>query len=263
MDDQKSLHRKLTSIWSIQRIFFSRSGPLTRLLQLGFGGITRVLQVLGLKRFAHQLLVYRLEQIDLYTNAAQNLFDKALRSSNYSLFVDFGAHIGEQVVQALPHLDVIAFEPDPRAFAKLTENVNGVGGVVHSINLNRCAVSTKNGIARLGYSDKAPEKTGGSTLSLSKTGFSGRYGVQCPTVDACDILDSVLSPESTILKIDIEGAEYSVLRRIMKHTKFRKLGLVFVEFHEHKLRGQYFLGFFLTLGLWSRGFTRKRLIEWH
>lgn len=263
MDDQKSLHHKLTSIWSIQRIFFSRSGLLTRLLQRGFGGITRVLQVIGLKRFADQLLAYRLAQIELYRNTAQNLFDRALRSSNYSLFVDFGAHTGEQVVQALPYMDVVAFEPDPRAFVKLTENVDGVSGVVHSANLNRRAVSTKNGIARLGYSDKAPEKTGGSTLSLSKIGFSGRHGVECPTVDACDILDSVLSPESTILKIDIEGAEYSVLRRMMKHTKFRKLGLVFVEFHERKLRGRYFLGFFLTLGLWSRGLTRRRLIEWY
>jgi FkbM family methyltransferase len=263
MDDQDSLHRNLTSMWSVQRIMFSRSGLLTRLLQFGFGGITRILRLIGLKRLADQLLVFRLTQIETYSETKQNFFDSALHSAKYTLFVDFGAHTGEQVVQALPHMDVIAFEPDPRAFAKLIENVNGIRSVVHSTSLHQSAVSTKNGIARLGYSDMSPEKTGGSTLTRSKIGFSGRYGVECPTVDVLDVLDSVLSPESTILKVDIEGAEYLVLRRMMRHHKFRQLGLVFVEFHEHKLRGRYFWGLCLTLGLWSRGLTRKRLIEWH
>ena len=193
----------------------------------------------------------------------KNFFELSIKSGKYSTFLDFGAHTGEQVIQTAPLMDVIAYEPDPRAFSLLVKNVESIGSTGHHIELNQCALSVSSGLARLGYSDQNPDKTGGSTLALSKGGFSGLNGVECRTVDARSVLDRLDKPESTILKMDIEGAEYKVLRHLITHEKFRKLGLIFVEFHERKMRGGSIHGILLWANIRLKGLAKSRFIEWY
>ena len=257
------LKRDLTAVTSVPRLFFSRSGLVSRMTQLSFGVLTRFCLAIRLQGIAELLREYRSEQVESHRRSCQQLFEAAVVSSDFSLFLDFGAHTGEQVTQACQFMDVIAFEPDPRAFSRLTKCVDNLPLGHKTPKLRQCAVSTRNGVARLAYSDVSPEKTGGSTLASTKSEFSGENGTECETVDVLDIVKSLTSPESTILKMDIEGEEYQVLKRMMKHPHFRKLGLIFVEFHERKMRGGMFLGLLLTLRLWKSGLTRSRVIEWY
>ena len=189
-------------------------------------------------------------------------FDDSLISGEYDLFVDFGAHLGEQVLVAQKHMEVWGFEPDTRVFQRLIQNTHGDEKSSNRVSIRNAAISDVAGYALLSYSDKDATSTGGSTLETDKSGHTGGVGAICETVDVIDVLSHISSPQRTIIKIDIEGAEYRVLRRMMQHSHFSQFGLIFVEFHERKMARGTRLGMALTASLWSRGLRRSRLIEW-
>jgi len=262
LNNQLKVTSKITAPWFVPRLLFSRTGLFSRVVQLLFGITTRACKVLGLNASFDALQRWRLKQTDLYRTLCLESFELALKSGKYSTLLDFGAHTGEQVIQASQFMNVIAYEPDPRAFTLLSANVDRIRPTTHHIALHQSAVSTSHGRARLGFLDDAPEKTGGSTLVLTKERFSGQYGIECSTTDAGEILNQLDSPEATILKMDIEGAEYKVLHHLVRNTNFRRLGLVYVEYHERKLKWQSLHGFTLYAHLRLRGVPRSRLIEW-
>jgi len=118
--------------------------------------------------------------------------------------VDLGAHIGASVAffkSQRPTALIHAFEPDPRNFWKLERNVGHLPGVF----LYREAVSDQRGTAVLYASSQS------WSSSLVHLPPDGRP-VTVPTRTLGEICQAAGAGGVDLLKLDIEGAEYSVLR---------------------------------------------------
>jgi FkbM family methyltransferase len=126
-----------------------------------------------------------------------------------SVYWDIGAWIGPTVITAaLLCQTVCAFEPDPVAYRALIQNLtNNRLTNVRAFNL---AVSTTNGIA--------PMRSFGTGLgdSMSSLLAGATAGEAWPvTTVTLDTLTSALScPVPTVIKVDIEGGEFTLLPAI-------------------------------------------------
>ena len=121
--------------------------------------------------------------------------------------LDLGAHIGGFALQAARHLGcrrIVAIEAMPDNFQLLSDNVaaNGLGDIVHPLH---GAVLDRDGEAIL----SAPRShTGVARVEAHATEFS----VTVPALDARRIVAEI--GHIDLLKIDIEGAEIAVFRRL-------------------------------------------------
>ena len=242
---------------------FSRGGLGTLGLQKLIGGLSRILKLLGLKRFSQNIQERKTAAISKYQSWCVAFLAEALQSNHYNLFVDFGAHVGEQTFVANEYMRAIAFEPDPRAYEILVGMQPVRIDPKFQLTLENKAISTYTGVGQINLLDSNPGKTGGSTIQRNKMGFSGSNSMECALFDVWEVLDTIEEPAKCIIKIDIEGAEYSVLKRMVGHPKFRDLGLIFVEYHERKMKNGHWLSLNLTASFWLKRIRRSRLIEWH
>ena len=123
--------------------------------------------------------------------------------------VDIGAHLGIYTLYALRELSghgrVYSFEPTPRTFALLRDNVQ-VNGYLESgmVHFDERAVSDRAG--RTEFTAYA-ENSGHNTL------FGGQAGGEAMVVETVS-LDEALAAEAAVavVKIDAEGAEPFILR---------------------------------------------------
>jgi len=131
--------------------------------------------------------------------------------------VDVGAHDGLLTVpfSRLPGSRVLAFEPLPRAFARLVRAVGEAhgGGIPPHVALHPEALGDQAGEITLSLPvlDGEAQEQWASTAKDYK-GFEGRrISVERLRVPL-RTLDSLALPDVTHLKVDAEGAEYEVFR---------------------------------------------------
>ena len=138
-------------------------------------------------------------------------------SSKQPVIYDCGANVGVSVLyfkQLHPAATIKAFEPDPKVFACLSENVaaNKVQGVEL---VNKAVWINSDGIS---FGSEGAD--GGSIY------FEGNR-TTLPSVRLKDLLAA--ESEIDLLKIDIEGAEVEVLKDCA--SELRKVRNLFVEYH--------------------------------
>ena len=155
---------------------------------------------------------------------------------------DCGANIGDVTVPlAETGATVHAFEPDPHAFARLSERVAGRDNVI----LHDAAVGVSSGRIRLMRAvnfDVNPE--GGSVKS---TVVSGGRKINEEAGAAIDValiaLPDLIRAEAAkaggeiaFLKMDIEGAERDLLEHMQAEGLFDLVRLTVAETHENKFK---------------------------
>ncbi len=126
--------------------------------------------------------------------------------SSGSMMIDVGAyvgHIGLLLSDLIDPADIIAFEPSPIAFARLTENWRANGW--DTGNLFQAAVGRHAGT---GFVPNLSTPTTTNTVSVTATADS-TYAVPLKRLD--DLRDLWHGREIGVLKIDVEGAELEVL----------------------------------------------------
>lgn len=150
--------------------------------------------------------------------------------------VDCGANVGRYTeVLARAGARVFAFEPNPDAFAVLSQRMSGYPNVVC---INK-AVAAEEGTARLylhenAASDPVHWSTGSSLLSVKSNVNADTY-VEVEVVDFIEFLVSLNSPVA-LVKMDIEGAEVALLDRLLEQPQaLAAIGRLFVETHDHKI----------------------------
>jgi FkbM family methyltransferase len=127
-----------------------------------------------------------------------------------AVVVDVGAHVGQFTLIASeavgPRGSVLAFEPDPRTFAYLDENVrrNGCRNVVCS----RSALAQEAADSFLYLSDVS--NVGCNSLRKTLRHSGGSIPVQTQRLD--DYVVAAGIERIDLLKVDVEGAELDVLR---------------------------------------------------
>ncbi len=133
--------------------------------------------------------------------------------------VDVGAQVGIYSLTAAAlrsDIPIHALEPNPYAYARLRihKNINGF----HNIVEHCVAAVSKAGISRLSWNERGWISSG-AALFKPEGSPSQDEQVQNVLVEAVrldDILEGVTLGERPLVKIDVEGAEWSALKGMLK-----------------------------------------------
>lgn len=150
--------------------------------------------------------------------------------SDSPFIIDCGANIGLATLyfkQVWPNAEVIAIEPDPSIFNCLNDNINNFGcdqGVI----TKRAAVWThSNGVEF--------DVEGGFSGQIKSHGHSNvKTTITVPSIQLKELIANTSKVD--LLKIDIEGAEFEVLKDIS--ITLEKVDNIFIEYHSHQKEEQ-------------------------
>ena len=180
---------------------------------------------------AVDLLGYRLE----YTNQSHALFlvHEIFVNGAYQFdssnprprIVDCGANVGAALLffkAFRSDAEVLAFEPDPTTFARLKQTIasNHLQGVI----AENAAVGEKEGTVAF-YSSRADP---GSLTASVKPSWGGDASQQVRVVRLSDWIREPVD----FLKLDVEGAEYEVIRDLIATDAIRWVREAVIEYHE-------------------------------
>jgi len=152
-----------------------------------------------------------------------------------SMCIDCGANVGDVTQLMLMHgCRVIAFEPNPTAYAVLSKRFEAVKDVTCIAK----GVFDRGTFLELYFpknSEIDPLKASvSSSIFPDKNNISTDHSANVEVVDIAEVLDS-LDESVALMKIDIEGAEYKVLNRLLDTGKISSIGQILVEEHYSKI----------------------------
>jgi len=177
-----------------------------------------------------QLLIYKLTPKSDY----EELINSPKKGD---VVIDCGAYVGDVAEKfSVGGATVYAFEPNPHAFRVLKERFKDKPNVVC---LNK-AVWDRNTTTKLYLHEKAEEDQ--VYWSMSASLISSKVNVDVKNyvdVDVVNIVDFIkkIKGRIKILKVDIEGAEYEILDKIIKQKVYEEIDYIFVETHENRVPG--------------------------
>ena len=152
------------------------------------------------------------------------------------VFLDLGANVGQEIefFGALG-VNMHSYEPHPFNFGILEEKYKHT----KNVELYNKAVWVDNCQRMLYF--KYPASTQkideGATLIFGKTSNCNEaHMVDC--IDICDVVNKLENIK--ILKIDVEGAEYHLLKRLIEKDLILKPEFIFAEDHSRKMTNKEF-----------------------
>jgi FkbM family methyltransferase len=156
-----------------------------------------------------------------YEPIETQLFIKLIRKND--IVFDIGAHVGYYTTLAGKLVKgkgrVLAFEPEPRNYALLQENI--AVNKLARCQTKQCAVGAKKG-----KTDFYLSSASSGEHSILAQPNAKKLTVALTTIDA-EVKKQGIFP--TIIKIDVEGAEGDVFKGMNKTLKNKKLRAVFLE----------------------------------
>jgi len=165
---------------------------------------------------------------------AQDTFSDVLTDTGAGdLCLDLGANVGEYTRRmAETGAEVIGFEPDPGAYSVLEKAVADLPNVT----LIHKAAGHQNDQLLLHRSDKWSSDdpgghTEGSTIVAPGKSTDPANAVTVEVVDIIDFIEN-LDRNIRIIKMDIEGAEWDIMNRLIDHPVLNRIDCIFVETHE-------------------------------
>ncbi len=159
----------------------------------------------------------------------------SIRVKKGDVVIDCGANVGS-ITRHLSKsgADVYAFEPNPHAYKVLAQNFSGKRNV-HCIPKG---VSDQNSLMKLYLHEHSDENEvywsqGSSLLDFKGNVLKDKY-VEVPIIDLCEFIES-LNRRVKILKLDVEGVECGILKKMIHTDIIHKIDYVFVETHDHRI----------------------------
>lgn len=151
----------------------------------------------------------------------------ARRCQPGGVLVDCGANVGDVSMMLLrKNFTVHAFEPDPVAINVLKARFQRRP----LFNLYEAAVGARSRQAVLYRADNASVgETIHSSIFETATARTDR-AIEVPVVDLFSFIDALDRPVN-VLKLDVEGAEFEILERMVELDAWREIDHVFVESH--------------------------------
>jgi len=153
--------------------------------------------------------------------------------------LDCGANMGVVTAQlAETPASVIAYEPDPFAFAHLSERFVDTPNVI----LINAAVAATPGTVRLMRAENFDANPVGasvkSTILDGGRAIDAHSGIDVACLSFLDILREKASPDRPLafVKMDIEGAELDILETMLEQELFGHVRCLVAETHERKFK---------------------------
>lgn len=144
--------------------------------------------------------------------------------------IDCGSHIGMSVLYfkyKYPDSKITAFEPDPDNFELLSKNIKENN--IKNVTLINAAVSDKAGKSALyGNLDKNNWSWGNTIIKDAYLNYSDPKKCVVKTIKLSDYIGDRVD----LIKLDIEGMEYKVLKEFS--YKLDKVNNIVLEYHESK-----------------------------
>lgn len=151
------------------------------------------------------------------------------------IFIDCGANIGQETIPAAQKGAIVyAFEPNIHAYNALVEATKDFSDV-YCFNQG---VLDKNDTMKLYYHESSDADevmwSTGSSLVKEKKNVSKEKFIEVEVIDLVEFIEK-LDKDIKILKIDVEGAEYDILEKLITSPVLSRIGQVLVETHAEKI----------------------------
>jgi len=151
-------------------------------------------------------------------------------NQNQERIIDCGANIGMSIFfhkYFHPQAEIIAFEPNPSAFELL--QINMKANKLTGVTCIQKAVSENEEPIQFFVNDDK-----GSLLSSVRSDRGGNKAIHIETT----LLSKFLNKPTSLLKIDVEGAEWLILNDLKANAgKLEHVEHVILEYH-HKINGE-------------------------
>jgi FkbM family methyltransferase len=149
--------------------------------------------------------------------------------------IDCGANVGVYTsILARTGATVYAFEPDPAAFEALSKKL----AAAKNVNLLNQAVGAFDGTVQLfrhtNFADDPLTNSQSSSTLPFKGNVDPSHGIEIRQIRLSSFVRA-LGRRIAIMKVDIEGGEFSLLRDLADEGCLQSIDAVFVETHEHKI----------------------------
>ena len=148
------------------------------------------------------------------------------------IFLDVGANIGYHslnIASLFPEAECIAFEPHPKIFEQLKENVE-LNNFKHLIT-NKMAVGDYCGTTTINLTNDTSYNRGLSTILNDKSLESESHNVNVKITTLDEYLDQDKKNRISVMKIDTQGYEYQVLKGALDIIN-RSRPVILMEIHK-------------------------------
>ncbi|MDQ1300943.1 MAG: hypothetical protein QG637_864 [Chloroflexota bacterium] len=163
-------------------------------------------------------------------------------------FVDCGAYDGDTLLQLAgtdyPVEAIAAFEPDPVNFGKLAQCVRQAGPPPPASLLWPCGV----------HPHTTQLRFCGGGASSSHLAVEGDQTIQCVALD-----DALTGFRPSLIKMDVEGAEYDALLGARRLIEQNRPGLAICLYH----RPEHLWQIPLLIRRWDLGYKLRLRVHWH
>ena len=182
--------------------------------------------------------------------------EKHLKYRN--IVLDIGANVGSISSLFLTlGLTVHAYEPDSRCIAMLKRRFKWINK--DRIFIHHNAISNQNEEVTLNYGSITTES---NSIIKNKPGADGSTGIESVTaISIQNVIDQL--GYVSLIKMDIEGAEYDVLDVLLKSENIQKFGICLVEVHAKKIPDLMPRQKILEERIENMGLTKRIILTWH
>ncbi len=168
------------------------------------------------------------------------------------VFIDCGSNVGQGLRQFISMFnmdsdwEIHCYEPTPNL--SLEEDLLNLSNVT----LHKNAVWSKNGKIEFSLcvpSEKWKEASQGSSIfglldsgeCIDQTSNQFRLNdniVEVESIDIADILKQYSEDDYIVVKLDIEGSEFEVCRRLLESGELLKINELFIEWHTRLMQSE-------------------------
>lgn len=182
--------------------------------------------------FHNQKIQFNYRGDDDITVIEEFFVDKMYRSTESIIIqttnpvLDIGAHIGCFSIYARklnPHSPILVIEPEPNNFSLLKEN----------LKLNHCNSIITKQMALVGTDKKIIELYLNEDSHNHSTFYKTEKSISVPATTLEEIINKNKLDKIGILKIDIEGEEFSVIKNLKLDT-WNIIETIILEYHDFR-----------------------------
>ena len=163
----------------------------------------------------------------------KKVIDKLIEDCNLQegdIFIDLGANLGQELDVIAPMGVVVhSFEPHSELFKIIQKN----HGHRDNVTLHNAAAWIYDGHVAFFFKKSKQDVNGGASLIEQKSNINKSSKETVPSINIARYIKELNKPIK-VLKIDIEGAEYYLLEKLIEEKALDNIDFIYCEDHNRK-----------------------------